>query len=104
MLKLYFLSFSIFTLALSVNAQVKVQSKSQLKSQVQEKKEGGKYYSEYVVRPEKLKTFFHSGEIPTDFPKYDKYNTFEENKIIAKNWAKANKSLIKEEFWYKFED
>lgn len=103
MKKIQFVLFSIFGLIMCVNAQVKVQPKSQLKSQVKEKKEGGKYYSEYVVRPEKLKTFFHSGEIPTEFPKYDKYKSYDENKLIAKNWAKANKNLIKQEFWYKFE-
>jgi hypothetical protein len=104
MQKVYFVAFSIFALSLSVKSQVKVQPKTEIKSKVQEKKEGGKYYSEYVVQPEKLKTFFHTGEIPSEFPKYDKYKTYEENKIIAKNWAKANKSLIKQEFWYKFED
>lgn len=104
MKKIYFVSFAIFGLSLCVNSQVKIQPKSQLKSQVKEKKEGGKYYSEYVVRPEKLKTFFHSGEIPSEFPKYDKYKSFDENKLIAKNWAKVNKSLIKQEFWHKFED
>ena len=104
MKKFYFVSFAIFALILSANSQVKVQPKSALKSQVKEKKEGGKYYSEYVVRPEKLKTFFHTGEIPAEFPKYDKYITYDENKLIAKNWAKANKNLIKQEFWNKFED
>ncbi len=92
------------TVSLSVNAQITVKPKSEIKSQVHEKKQGGKYFSEFVVRPEKLKTFFHTGEIPSDFPKYDKYKTFDENKIIAKSWAKENKSLIKQEYWNKFED
>jgi hypothetical protein len=104
MQKVYFVAFSILAFNLSLKSQVKVQPKTEIKSKVQEKKEGGKYYSEYVVQPEKLKTFFHTGEIPSEFPKYDKYKTYEENKIIAKNWGKANKSLIKQEFWYKFED
>ncbi len=104
MQKIYFVAFSIFAFSLSVKSQVKVQPKTELKSKVQEKKEGGKYYSEYVVQPEKLKTFFHTGEIPAEFPKYDKYKTYDENKVIAKEWAKINKNLIKQEFWYKFED
>lgn len=104
-MKIFYLFLLVFTsLSFSVNSQINVKPKSELKSQTQEKKEGGKYYSEYVVRPEKLKTFFHSGEIPVGFPKYDKYKTFDENKTIAKTWAKENKSLIKQEFWYKFED
>ncbi|MFM7666901.1 MAG: hypothetical protein ACKO7D_01775 [Bacteroidota bacterium] len=104
-MKSLYLSFFVFvSLSFSVNSQINVKSKSELKSQTHDKKEGGKYYSEYVVRPEKLKTFFHTGEIPADFPKYDKYKTFDENKTIAKAWAKENKSLIKQEFWFKFED
>jgi len=91
-------------IGLSVNAQVQVTPKSALKRQIHQNKNQGVYYSEYVVMPEKLKTFFHSGEIPTSFPKYDKYKTYDENKVIAKNWAKENKNLIKEEFWFKFED
>lgn len=87
------------------NNSVQVKPKSELKSQTHTKqKSGGKYYSEYVVRPEKLKTFFIDGSIPASFPKYDKYKSYEENKAIAKSWAKVNKSLIKKEFWFKFED
>jgi hypothetical protein len=104
-MKIFCLLLLFFTtLSFSINAQINVKPKSELKSQTLEKKEGGKYYSEYVVRTEKLKTFFHSGEIPVNFPKYDKYKTYDENKAIAKTWAKENKSLIKQEFWYKFED
>jgi hypothetical protein len=88
----------------SLHSQFSVQPKSEIKSQVYKNHDGGKYYSEYVVRPEKLRTFFNSGEIPDDFPKYDKDKTFHENKIIAKSWARENKSFIKQEFWYKFED
>ena len=93
------------TAQVNSNSSVQVKPKSELKQQTHTKqKSGGKYYSEYVVRPEKLKTFFESGVIPTTFPKYDKLKTYDENKSIAKNWAKANKSLIKKEFWFKFED
>ena len=101
---LFFVSLSI-SAQVNSNSSVQVKPKSELKSQTHTKqKSGGKYYSEYVVRPEKLKTFFHSGVIPTTFPKYDKLKTYDENKSIAKDWAKANKSLIKKEFWFKFED
>jgi hypothetical protein len=102
MKKLFFVS--VLFLSLNGFSQVTIQPKSEIKSQVHKKEQGGKYYSEYVVRPEKLKTFFHSGEIPTDFPKYDKYKDFEANKLIAKEWARVNKNLIKQEYWYKFED
>jgi hypothetical protein len=88
----------------SLYSQLSVQPKSDIKSQTYKNQEGGKYYSEYVVRPEKLRNFFNSGEIPHDFPKYDKEKTFDENKIIAKSWARENKSFIKQEFWYKLED
>lgn len=64
----------------------------------------GVYYSDYVIYPEKLKTYFISGEIPQDFPKYDKEKTFEENKVIAKTWAKLNKHQVKQEYWYLFEN
>ena len=64
----------------------------------------GVYYSDYVIYPEKLKTYFISGEIPLEFPKYDKLKSFEENKVIAKTWAKANKELVKSEYWYLFEN
>jgi hypothetical protein len=94
------LLLSSFTL----KAQVKVTPKNSIKTQTHQKQEGGKYYSEYVVKPEKLKTFFHTGQIPTSFPKYDKLKTYDENKLIAKQWAKNNKGLIKQEFWYKFEN
>ena len=99
----------IFTLILfltpfAINAQIQLQEKSTIKSQSHEKSNSGKYYSEYVVKPEKLKTFFHTNSIPESFPKYNKYLTFEENKLIAIEWAKINKQLIKEEYWYKFED
>ena len=90
-------------LSFSINAQLQVSPKTSIKSQTYKKQEGGKYYSEYIVKPEKLKTFFHSGQIPSSFPKYDKYKTYDENKLIAKQWAKSNKTLIKQEFWYKFE-
>lgn len=63
----------------------------------------GVYYSDYVIYPEKLKTYFLSETIPADFPKYDKLKSFEENKVIAKTWAKANKELVKPQFWYLFE-
>jgi hypothetical protein len=94
------LLLSSFTL----KAQVKVTPKNSIKTQTHQKQEGGKYFSEYVVKPEKLKTFFHTGQIPTSFPKYDKLKTYDENKSIAKQWAKNNKGLIKQEFWYKFEN
>lgn len=94
------LLLSSFTL----KAQVKVTPKNSIKTQTHQKQEGGKYFSEYVVKPEKLKTFFHTGQIPTSFPKYDKLKTYDENKLIAKQWAKNNKGLIKQEFWYKFEN
>jgi hypothetical protein len=88
------------TAQVNSNGSVQVKPKSELKSQTHTKqKSGGKYYSEYVVRPEKLKTFFIDGSIPSSFPKYDKYKSYEENKAIAKSWAKVNKSLIKKEFW-----
>lgn len=99
-----FFSVLIFSFSFILNAQVKVEPKSSIKSQSHVKQEGGQYYSEYVVKPEKLKTFFHTGEIPASFPKYDKYKSYDENKVIAKNWAKNNKMLIKQEYWYKFED
>jgi hypothetical protein len=99
-------TFILITLLLSsfcIKAQVKVTPKNSIKTQTHQKQEGGKYYSEYVVKPEKLKTFFHSGQIPSSFPKYDKVKTYDENKLIAKQWAKNNKMLIKQEYWYKFE-
>ena len=68
------------------------------------KKSQGVYYSDYVIHPEKLKTYFISGEIPQDFPKFDKLKTFDENKVIARNWAKVNKELVKSEYWYLFEN
>jgi hypothetical protein len=93
------------TAQVNSNSSVQVKPKSELKSQTHTKqKSGGKYYSEYVVKPEKLKTFFIDGAIPTSFPKYDKYKTYDDNKTIAKTWARSNKSLIKKEFWFKFED
>lgn len=64
----------------------------------------GIYYSEYVIYPEKLKTYFISGEIPHEFPKYDKLKNSEENKTIARTWAKSNKEIIKPEFWYLFDN
>ena len=101
---LFFVSLSI-SAQVNSNKSVQVLPKSGIKSQTHTKpKPEGKYYSEYVVRPEKLKTFFESGIIPATFPKYDKLKTYDENKSIAKDWAKANKSLIKKEFWFKFED
>lgn len=54
----------------------------------------------YVVKnPKKLMTYFKSGEIPADFPKYDHDKTKEENVKIAVNWAKTgnNMSLLTEE-------
>jgi hypothetical protein len=68
------------------------------------KKSQGVYYSDYVIHPEKLKTYFISGEIPVEFPRYDKLKTFDENKITARNWAKANKELVKSEYWHLFEN
>jgi hypothetical protein len=101
---LFFVSLSI-SAQVNSNSSVQVKPKSELKSQTHTKqKSGGKYYSEYVVKPEKLKTFFIDGAIPTSFPKYDKYKTYDDNKTIAKTWARSNKSLIKKEFWFKFED
>jgi len=101
---LFFVSLSI-SAQVNSNKSVQVKPKSELNSQTHIKqKSGGKYHSEYVVRPEKLKTFFEIGVIPASFPKYDKLKTYDENKSIAKNWAKTNKSLIKKEFWFKFED
>lgn len=68
------------------------------------KKSQGVYYSDYIIHPEKLKTYFLTESIPSDFPKYDKLKTFDENKIIARNWAKANKELVKSEYWHLFEN
>lgn len=68
------------------------------------KKSQGVYYSDYIIHPEKLKTYFLIESIPSDFPKYDKLKTFDENKIIARNWAKANKELVKSEYWHLFEN
>jgi len=64
----------------------------------------GVYYSDYVIHPEKLKTYFVSELIPSDFPKYDKLKTFDENKLIAKVWAKANKEQVKQAYWHLFEN
>ncbi|HBW85969.1 MAG TPA: hypothetical protein DEF82_04270 [Crocinitomicaceae bacterium] len=97
------LVFVLLFLCNSYIAQLKVSPKSSLKTQKHHGNNGGKYYSEYVVQPEKLKTFFHSGQIPSSFPKYDKFKSYDENKLIAKQWAKNNKMLIKQEYWYKFE-
>ena len=91
-------------LCFNLTAQIKLQSKESIKSQKHEKASKGKYYSEYVVRPEKLKKFFLIEKIPDSFPHYDKYLSYDENKAIAIKWAKENKSLIKEEYWYKFEN
>lgn len=85
-------------------AQVQLEPNKTVKTQNHSKDHSGKYFSEYVVKPEKLKTFFHTNTIPDSFPKYDKYISFEENKSIAIQWAKNNKTLIREEFWYKFEN
>jgi hypothetical protein len=68
------------------------------------KKPQGVYYSDYVIHPEKLKTYFVSGEIPQDFPKFDKLKTFDENKVIARTWANANKELVKSDYWHLFEN
>lgn len=98
------LTVLICLICFNFSAQIKLESKESIKSQSHEKAVKGRYYSEYVVRPEKLKTFFHSETIPDSFPKYDKYLTFEENKSIAIEWAKKNRTLIKEQYWYKFDN
>ena len=97
------LTVLICLICFNFSAQIKLESKESIKAQSHEKASKGKYYSEYVVKPEKLKTFFHSNTIPDSFPKYDKYKSFEENKEIAKEWARKNKALIKEEYWYKID-
>lgn len=49
---------------------------------------------EYVVKTEKLQTYFINTQIPADFPKYDATLTKEENIEIARNWAMDNKNLF----------
>jgi len=88
-------------------SQIQVQPKPQAQTHPNnfpENIDNGVYYHSYVIYPEKLKTYFVSGEIPADFPKYDKNLTMAENRIIAKEWGKLNKQLIKEQFWYLLED
>lgn len=51
----------------------------------------------YAFDTKKLASYFISGQIPADFPKYDATLTKEENKEIAKNWAKQHQDLITEE-------
>ncbi len=105
-------------LALSIFCLVTISTFSQVKEIKQPKKvtfdkqtsqpivkePKGVYMSEYIIYPEKLKTYFITGEIPVDFPKYDKQKSHEENKVIARTWSKANKNLIKSEFWHLFEN
>lgn len=107
------IAISVFCLlSASISAQVK--PKSEIRKISAERKEApvstpstntnkGVYYSEYVIYPEKLKTYFVSETIPAEFPHYDKLKSFEENKEIAKTWAKANKELVKPQFWHLFE-
>jgi len=110
-------AFCLFSVA--INAQVNtseavsIKPKSELKkgsitqqpiSTTASGQSNGKYYSEYIVYPEKLKTYFISGEIPADFPKYDKSKTHEENKQIARQWGKNNKHLIKDQFLHLVEE
>ena len=114
------IAVSVFCLfSIAVNAQVNSSEAVSIKPKSELKKvtitpqsapttsngEGnGKYYSEYIIYPEKLKTYFISGEIPADFPKYDKSKTHEENKQIARNWGKNNKHLIKDQFLHLVEE
>ncbi len=109
--------FCLFTIA--INAQVNsseavsIKPKSELKKVTNTAQsapknangEGnGKYYSDYIIYPEKLKTYFISGQIPADFPKYDKSKSHAENKQIAREWGKNNKHLIKDQFLHLVEE
>jgi hypothetical protein len=98
--------FIVTTVVFSQNSVSKDLKKTSINQQENSeiKKSQGVYYSDYVIHPEKLKTYFITGEIPQQFPKYDKLKSFEENKVIAKTWAKANKELVKSEYWYLFEN
>jgi hypothetical protein len=103
-----FILIGAFTLLYSVAfSQVQIQPKPQSQTHPNnfpENINNGVYYHSYVIYPEKLKTYFHSGEIPADFPKYDKNLSMNENRAIAKVWGRSNKHLIKEQFWYLLED
>jgi hypothetical protein len=107
------IAISVFCL-LSASLSAQVKPKSEIKKIRADRNEvqattpttntnKGVYYSEYVIYPEKLKTYFVSETIPTEFPHYDKLKSFEENKEIARVWAKANKELVKPQFWHLFE-
>lgn len=107
------IAISVFCL-LSASLSAQVKPKSEIKKISAERNEvqattpttntnKGVYYSEYVIYPEKLKTYFVSETIPAEFPHYDKLKSFEENKEIARVWAKANKELVKPQFWHLFE-
>ena len=107
------IAISVFCL-LSASLSAQVKPKSEIKKITAERNEmpastpttttnKGVYYSEYIIYPEKLKTYFINETIPSEFPHYDKFKTRDENKEIAKTWAKANKELVKPQFWHLFE-
>lgn len=45
------------------------------------------YIPMYVVSDKELPSYFLSGEVPVDFPKYDGNKTKQENVVIALKWC-----------------
>ncbi len=89
----------------SISQNLKTSSKDLKKetnSNIQ-KQDSTKFFREYLWHPDKLKNGFISGEIPSDFPKYNNDLDYKSNSEIAKSWARLNKHLIKQEYWSKFD-
>lgn len=57
------------------------------------------YQQPYIIKDKKLATYFKSGQIPTDFPKFDYSKTKKENKGLIKDWYYKgnNKDLLSPE-------
>jgi hypothetical protein len=60
--------------------------------------------SKFIIKDDKLKTFFVGEVIPNTFPEYNHLISYQENKILVKSWLKSNKNLIKPELLERYKN
>ena len=67
------------------------------KKQVTNSKKERVVTGQFIMKEDKLKTFFIGEVIPSTFPEYNHLISYQENKVLVKSWLKVNKTLIKPE-------
>ena len=100
-MKSHLISTCLILASLTVSAQNSSEMKKVEKIETTENISGE--HDKYLGREDKIKNIMKNGEIPASFPTFETGLSKEEYKLLVKDWLRANKPLIKEDEYTKFE-